>query len=73
MTVNKSNIIWINKEVIPLKDGLAVAEAQLVVAQVELAEAQKTLDDKQLELDTVQAQFDATMKKKQALLMTLKN
>eukprot|EP00043_Microstomoeca_roanoka_P013217 m.129292 g.129292 ORF g.129292 m.129292 type:complete len:4796 (-) comp15694_c0_seq1:72-14459(-) len=57
----------INKEVLPLKANLAVAEAKLRVAQAELAEAQAQLDEKQRELDVVQARFDAVMKKKQEL------
>ena len=58
---------FINKEVLPLKANLVVAEAKLLVASAELDEAQGLLDAKQAELDIVQAQFDATMKKKQEL------
>eukprot|EP00049_Salpingoeca_infusionum_P010530 m.182232 g.182232 ORF g.182232 m.182232 type:complete len:2544 (-) comp14667_c0_seq7:2478-10109(-) len=57
----------INKEVLPLKANLAVAEAKLKVAQGDLAVAQAQLDEKQRELDVVQAKFDAVMKKKQEL------
>jgi dynein heavy chain len=58
---------WINKEVLPLKANLAVAEVKLAKAQAELDEAQATLDEKQAELDKVQATYDATMKKKKEL------
>jgi len=57
----------INKEVLPLKAGLAIAEGKLAIAQKDLAEAQAELDAKQAEVDIVQAQFDAVMKKKQQL------
>ena len=55
----------INKEVLPLKANLAVAEAKFSVAQADLNAAQATLDEKQAELDKVQAVYDAAMKKKQ--------
>jgi dynein heavy chain len=58
---------FINKEVLPLKAGLAKAEIKLAKATVQLNEAQATLDEKQAELDIVQAKFDATMSKKKAL------
>jgi dynein heavy chain len=57
----------INKEVLPLKAGLAVAEGKLAVATRDLNAAQAELDAKQAELDVVQAKFDETMRKKQAL------
>jgi len=57
----------INKEVLPLKAKLAVAEGQLLVAMKGLNDAQAELDAKQAELDIVQAKFDATMKNKQEL------
>ena len=49
----------INKEVLPLKAGLAIAEGKLAVGQKDLAHAQAQLDEKQAEVDVVQAQFDA--------------
>jgi len=58
---------WINKEVLPLKANLAVAEVKLAKAQGELDAAQAVLDEKQAELDKVQAVYEATMKKKQEL------
>lgn len=58
---------WINKEVLPLKANLAVAEVKLAAAQSELNAAQAILDEKQAELDKVQAMYDATMKKKKEL------
>ena len=58
----------INKEVLPLKANLAVAEAKFSVAQADLNAAQATLDEKQAELDKVQAVYDAAMKKKQVRL-----
>ncbi|CAB1339925.1 unnamed protein product [Coregonus sp. 'balchen'] len=51
----------INKEVLPLKGRLTIANS-------ELASAQSQLDEKQAELDKVQAKFDAAMKEKQDLL-----
>jgi len=57
----------INKEVLPLKAGLAIAEAKLAIAMGDLNKAQAELDAKQAELDIVQAKFDATMKNKQEL------
>jgi dynein heavy chain len=58
---------WINKEVLPLKANLAIAEVKLNKAQTELDAAQAILDEKQAELDKVQATYDATMKKKMEL------
>ena len=58
---------FINKEVLPLKAGLAIAEGQLTVATAELNAAQAILDEKQAELDVVQAQFEEVMAKKKAL------
>jgi dynein heavy chain len=58
---------FINKEVLPLKAGLAVAEGKLAIAMGELNAAQAILDEKQAELDKVQALFDATMAKKKEL------
>lgn len=58
---------WINKEVLPLKANLAVAEVKLGKAQAELDAAQAILDEKQAELDKVQATYEATMKKKAEL------
>lgn len=58
----------INKEVLPLKAGLAVQEGRLKVAMGNLQEAQAQLDEKQKELDFVQAQYDAAMSEKQTLL-----
>lgn len=58
---------FINKEVLPLKAGLAIAEGKLQIAMAELNAAQAILDEKQAELDKVQALFDATMKKKKEL------
>eukprot|EP00052_Salpingoeca_macrocollata_P029607 m.302067 g.302067 ORF g.302067 m.302067 type:complete len:4524 (+) comp22998_c0_seq7:51-13622(+) len=60
----------VNKEVLPLKANLAVAEAKLAVATKELNTAQAQLDEKQRELDIVQARFDAVMKKKMELEAT---
>ena len=57
----------VNKEVLPLKANLAVAEGKLGVATKELNAAQAELDAKQRELDVVQARFDAVMKKKMEL------
>ena len=58
---------FINKEVLPLKANLAIAEVKLGTATAELNEAQGLLDAKQAELDIVQAEFDAVMKKKKEL------
>ena len=58
---------FINKEVLPLKASLAVAEGKLGIATTELNAAQAILDAKQAELDIVQAEFDAVMKKKKEL------
>jgi dynein heavy chain len=58
---------FINKEVLPLKAGLAIAEGKLQIAMAELNAAQAILDEKQAELDKVQALFDATMTKKKEL------
>ncbi|XP_074653701.1 dynein axonemal heavy chain 8-like [Tubulanus polymorphus] len=58
----------INKEVLPLKANLAVAESRLKVAQAELDKAQAELDAKQKELDKVQAMYDAAMAEKQMLM-----
>jgi dynein heavy chain len=58
---------FINKEVLPLKAGLAIAEAELAIATAELNAAQAILDEKQAELDKVQALFDSTMAKKKEL------
>jgi dynein heavy chain, axonemal len=57
----------VNKEVLPLKRNLAIAEAKLAVAMGDLNQAQAELDAKQRELDEVQARFDAVMRKKQEL------
>jgi len=57
----------VNKEVLPLKRNLAIAEAKLGVAMADLNRAQAELDAKQRELDEVQARFDAVMRKKQDL------
>lgn len=57
----------VNKEVLPLKANLAIAEAKLTVAMGDLNKAQAELDAKQKELDEVQAKYDAVMRKKQEL------
>eukprot|EP00050_Salpingoeca_kvevrii_P002276 m.190165 g.190165 ORF g.190165 m.190165 type:complete len:4578 (-) comp10576_c0_seq1:102-13835(-) len=57
----------INKEVLPLKANLKIAEGKLAIAQSDLAAAQAELDAKQAELDAVQANYDAVMRKKQQL------
>ena len=58
----------INKEVLPLKAGLAVQEKKLEGAMKDLGEAQATLDEKQAELDKVQAMYDTAMNEKQRLI-----
>eukprot|EP00912_Choanoflagellata_sp_UC4_P002376 UC4_evm2s1496 len=58
---------FINKEVLPLKAGLAKAEVKLGKANVKLMEASSILDEKQRELDIVQAKFDETMRHKKEL------
>ncbi|XP_072911453.1 dynein axonemal heavy chain 8-like [Hemitrygon akajei] len=63
----------INKEVLPLKDNLAVQENRLQGAMKQLGIAQAQLDEKQAELDKVQAKFDAAMKEKMDLLEDAEN
>ena len=67
-TMAMSFFYGINKEVLPLKANLAVAESRLAAANSDLQSAQAQLDEKQRELNEVQAMYDEAVRKRQALV-----
>ncbi|TPX43177.1 hypothetical protein SeLEV6574_g05202 [Synchytrium endobioticum] len=60
----------INKQVIPLKANLIVAEYKLSLATSDLNKAQAQLDEKQAELDVFQAKYNEAIGNKQTLQAT---
>lgn len=58
----------INKEVLPLKDNLAIQEAKLQAANADLLKAEEQLSAKVAELNSVKAEYDKAMAEKQALV-----
>ena len=58
----------VNKEVLPLKQNLAVQEGELARADETLNDAQKKLDEKKGERDAAQKEYDDAMREKQTLV-----
>nr|VZI35563.1 unnamed protein product [Spirometra erinaceieuropaei] len=66
-TTAMEKFYWINREVIPLKDNLAKAQARLNSANADLAKAEALLQEKERQLATVRAQFEKAMARKKEL------